>query len=819
MVDKGKERPSRPLVLRTAVEDSKKSKKASKKDSVKVSSAKHPAPQSTLFDLGVSVEVAGETQDLASSVITHPVEPEKLKGIDPSTVKFFRFDKRANAWQPIWNSGLNQEMGYAWAKVREAGTYILSGLPRDGLLRELLRAVAYKRLYEGSNTPNDAKAITDEAFAILQEVIPNELHELRRRMAVIDVQKRGIYAEEEVIRGNGGAIQPFPLPGGVNFEDLGKRVKEVKPLAGGFPEEALFFSPQQIIEGDSPLEDEEPELELEQPGRLSPILDLPFERDPEPPWLSRLKALDHIFKLDLIPKPSQLFCSFFSRNWWTYHHDERLSGVARCSNINSANVGGLRKRKDPLLDGPIISIPAIVNDRIYVGTGNSSTAASGSGGTLYKIKLSNGKIEKTFTFNTTPGEGSRQGFAGIGCSPAVTGGRVYFSGLDGKLYCLNAGSLALIWVTDLRNFDAAHNQPVTHNAAAEAEGWSGPLVVNGRVYVGFGEGESDTFGFVYCLDAKTGNVIWLFCTNKFGPGNNVPNVIPASVVGGPLPPGFTSQPDPPEKGASPWSSCCYNSQLDRVYIGTGNAIPDNPLPEPNYSNGCISLDATTGTFKGFFQPSSASSYRAVDDDVDVPAGPMLFRRDGELVLGIGSKNGSFFLLDPDTMSLINQRQLLPYDSAGNPFPAVDPGAGPHENMYGVFGTASVHSGLKRLYIGLGGYSGSIDHNTTPFMRVVDWTTLADAWATAGTNPPKYTVPVPPMYTTAGEAGLSSPAIVNDVVFISTTTSRLYAFDAATGLNLWASPSVGGSFYMMGPAIYRKYVVVGSQNGRLYIYSI
>ena len=149
----------------------------------------------------------------------------------------------------------------------------------------------------------------------------------------------------------------------------------MKPLAGGFPEEALFFSPQ-IIEADSPVEEEEPELELELPGKLSPTFELPFERDPEPPWLSRLNALDHIFKLDVIPKPSQLFCSFFSRNWWTYHHDVHLSGVARCSNINSTNVGGLKKKHDPLLDGPIISIPAVVNNRIYVGTGNSSTAAS-----------------------------------------------------------------------------------------------------------------------------------------------------------------------------------------------------------------------------------------------------------------------------------------------------------------------------------------------------------------------------------------------------------------------------------------------------------
>lgn len=797
-----KNKTREPVILNAGTE------KRSKKDSIAVRSAKHPAPQSALYDLGVTVEVSGQG-DLTSSIIVQPVDRETLKGIDPATVRFIRYDERSGSWQPIWNSGLNQELGYAWAKVREPGTYILSGLPRDGVLREVLRAVAYKRMYEGSSSAENAKALTDDAFSILRELPADTLNELRTRLAAIDAQTRGIYAEEDIVRGNGGAIQPFPLPGGGGFEEFGERLRKLQPSPGGLPEETLILSPQQFG-GDQP----SPELR----DQLDPRLDLAeIRRDAR--WIEKLNLRDYFSRFELIPWPYPFLCRLFTSDWWTYHHDAQLTGVATCSSINSTTVGGLTKKWDPLLDGPIISIPSIVNGRVYVGTGNSTTAASNSGGTLYKINLASGATEASFTFNTPVGDGARQGYAGIGCSPAITGGKVYFSGLNGKLYCLNATTLLPIWTTDLRNYDAAHNQPVTHNAFANAEGWSGPLVVNGRVYVGFGEGESNTFGFVYCLDANTGNVIWLFCTNKFGPGDNTPNVIPASVVGGALPAGFTSHADPAERGASPWSSCCYNYELNRVYVGTGNAIPDGPLPEANYSNGCISLDATTGTFKGFFQPPVASSYRPDDDDVDVPAGPMLFRREGKLVLGIGSKNGSFFLLDPDTMVSLKQRQLLPYDSSGNPFPAVDPGVGPHENYFGVFATASVHSGLKRLYIGLGGYGSAIDFNTTPFMRVVEWGSLADAWATAGTNPPKYTVPVPPMYTTAGESGLSSPAIVNDVVFISTTKSRLYALCAATGLCLWASPSVGGTYYMMGPAIYGKYVAVGSQNGRLYIYSI
>ena len=108
------------------------------------------------------------------------------------------------------------------------------------------------------------------------------------------------------------------------------------------------------------------------------------------------------------------------------------------------------------------------------------------------------------------------------------------------------------------------------------------------------------------------------------------------------------------------------------------------------------------------------------------------------------------------------------------------------------------------------------------MRAVDWNTLADAWATAGANPPKYTVPVPPMYTTPGETGLSSPAVVNDVVFISTSKPALYCLDAATGACLWLAPGIGTGSYAMGPAIYGNYVVVGIggfSGGRLNIYRL
>src|SRR5262249_19263845 len=125
-----------------------------------------------------------------------------------------------------------------------------------------------------------------------------------------------------------------------------------------------------------------------------------------------------------------------SSDWPMYHHDVEHTGLSSGpSTISSTTAGRLRLKATIPLDGPVISVPVGGAVKVYVGTGNSTTATNRSGGTLYKVDLATGTIEKTFPFATsttpTPG-GSRQGYAGIGASPAVVDGKVYFSGLDGK---------------------------------------------------------------------------------------------------------------------------------------------------------------------------------------------------------------------------------------------------------------------------------------------------------------------------------------------------------------------------------------------------
>ena len=792
---------------------------------IKLKSVDVPLSRSTLGDLGLATEVTGP-DEFSPVILVQPYDPGALTGIDAVSVHVFWWDEKSGSLRPVWKSGINLGLGFVWTEIQHPGVYVPIGLPRDRFLQEMVRAMARERKYLDPGSYEAGQALVKQVIAPVLETPEAELELLRQQLALLEVQTgNGLVDPREVRLGQDGAIAPYPLPGDAGIQELKDRLAGLEIPLEGLPEEALVYAPE-IFRDPSPpwqlpgggwIPDPEPEP-------LPWPIPLPFP----PRWPRPWPPIDwEIFLPPLLRLPFFRFCWFFSPNWWMHHHDEQHSGAASgCSNIRSTSVHRLHLHVPPIaLAGPIISIPSVVDGKIYVGTATSSLVTSG--GTLYKIDLLTGNVDATFSFS---GIGSRQGQTGICSSPAVVGNRVYFSGLNGKVYCLDATTLALVWVTDLRHTDLAHNQPVDHGTAL-SNGWSSPLVVNDRVYIGFGEGESNAFGFVYCLDANTGNVIWLFCTNLFpGVTDNSPNVIPPSSYSG-VPPGpFTkAAANPPQRGSSPWSACAYDSVLNRIYIGTGNAIFDDPLPDPKYASGVLALDATTGNVMGFFQPAPSDSYRPPADlDVDVPAPPMLFTRAGTRVVAVGSKNGSFFLLDAANLNtVLAKRQLLPYDSAGNPFPAIDPpdtfdpfgNVILRENRYGVFGTAAVHYGLGRIFVGLGGYSGAIDSNTTPFMRVLDWVTLGDSWTTLGTNPPKYNVPVPPMYLTPNECGLSSPAVVNDVVFVSTTKPGLYALNAATGLCLWSAAGLGSASYAFGPAIYGDFVINGLSNGNLYIYTL
>jgi outer membrane protein assembly factor BamB len=790
----------------------------------------NPLPHGTLGDIGLATEVRGPDR-FPQSILVVPFVPKQLVGIDAASVRVFRWEGETKTLQPSWNSGINVRMRFVWAKIDRPGVYVPLGLPRDRLLQEALRAMAHERHYVDTSSREEMQQVTRRGLEVLLKPPLEALHELRLLLTNVEFHTRAGISPQDVVVGRGGHLEPFPLPGNLSLGEFRRRLGQLETSPKGLPEEALFHPPEAWHD-------------REVPWPVRPDVPPP-DRWVDPNVLRRLSIFDHI-------NLGKWWPWFFCKDWWMYQHDPRHTGRASgWSNLRSTNVGTLVQHAAVPVDGPVITKPSIVAGKVYVGSGKTG---GGSGSTLYKIDLATGAKEGEFP---TSGSAFYSWYQGIGGSPAVVNGKVYFTAVHGKVYCVDAASMTpaaphppALWVTDLKNPDPAHKQPVNN---PNGDSWSGPLVVNGKVYVGSGEGESPaTYGFIWCLDAATGDVIWCFCTskfvNRFAPGTeNVPKDIPASVaMSNPLPAwataaGYTIHPDPlPDRstGCSVWSSCAYDSTLNRIYVGTGNSQYNVPpgfttaLPDKWYGSGLLSLDADTGEFKGFFQPAVDDSYWPGDLDIDVPGAPTLFSHGGKRVVAFGSKNGSFFLLNAEDLSVIAKRQLLPRTGGsglpgdrGTGIPTVVPTGGEGENSYGIMGTPALHAGLGRLYVGLGGYNGmhpdpvGIDPTRTPFLRVVDWQTLVDRWATAvgPDNVSRYTVPKPPMYTTL-EVGLSSPAVVNDVVFVATNKAALYALDAGTGLCLWSAPGLPAGAFCLGPAIYGNYVAIGAGNA-VYIYTL
>jgi outer membrane protein assembly factor BamB len=144
-------------------------------------------------------------------------------------------------------------------------------------------------------------------------------------------------------------------------------------------------------------------------------------------------------------------------------------------------------------NGYVDSTPAVANGVVYAGSndGNLYAVAQGSGTLRWRFKT-----------------GSR-----VASSPAVSDGLVYFGSYDGNFYALHASSGKLAWKFKTggeRRFEGTH----LHGSLPAPEVMpdpfdvylSSPAVWHDTVYFGSGDGN------VYALNAATGALVWKFKT-------------------------------------------------------------------------------------------------------------------------------------------------------------------------------------------------------------------------------------------------------------------------------------------------------------------
>ncbi len=219
---------------------------------------------------------------------------------------------------------------------------------------------------------------------------------------------------------------------------------------------------------------------------------------------------------------------------------------------------------------------------------------------------------------------------------ALYGDKVYVAALDARMIALDAKTGKEVWSKTLEDYKAGYTFTMA------------PMVVKGKVMVGFAGGEFGIIGQILALDAETGNEVWK-----------------ASTIPAPGEPGSETWGGDSAKygGGAAWNTASYDPELNLVYWGTGNPAPWNAAMRPGdnlYANSMIALDADSGKRKWHFQfvPADAWDYDSMNEPVliDVPRG-------GKTIKGLiqGNKNGHLYLLDRANGKFISSQPFTTVD--------------------------------------------------------------------------------------------------------------------------------------------------------------
>jgi outer membrane protein assembly factor BamB len=393
-------------------------------------------------------------------------------------------------------------------------------------------------------------------------------------------------------------------------------------------------------------------------------------------------------------------------------------------------------------------------------------------GFLYALRADDGTMAWSFRFKTHPGASYPQ--ASSATVADIDGRRRVFIGSGMTVYCLDAASGDPVW-----EFDAGTGCTDCDFLTERNEVLSSPAVFEGLVYFGmdvndFGAGK----GGFYAVDARRGVLRWYFdletaavCTPDDGDDvRRFDGYHDAAALG--LPEDFFATRrgcDFDRTGTAcgnVWSSAAIDPERGLLYTASSNCDTDDdpntvppPPPMPPYDEALFALDLRSGAPAWRWRP------REVDnDDLAIGAVPNLFEVEiaGALreVVGIGVKDGTYYLLDRDGVNEITGR-IEPYWQT-NTVPGGDFG--------GIIASAAVAEGKVLFGTAIG---TDIANPQKPSAWGLDAATGAVRWTNENALP-----------------SFSPASAIPGVVFLGSIGGSVSAYDSDSG-ELLAQLPVGG----------------------------
>jgi polyvinyl alcohol dehydrogenase (cytochrome) len=495
--------------------------------------------------------------------------------------------------------------------------------------------------------------------------------------------------------------------------------------------------------------------------------------------------------------------------------------------------------------GVIHATPVVVDGYVYFGTATDPT--------FYKL-TPDGKVRWSYR---NPARGPAPGRArgpqagatnasanrnvrfqssaeGIFASALVTEDSVFFSDIGGWFYALDRATGSERWKLNARGKEFPGAHPVNVFFAS-------PILADGHLIVGGGTLEqliaggvfyrgSSGRGFVMALEPTTGRIAWKYDVGPKPEPLNPPITIKDSwgdhtFYFGPA-------------TSSVWSTPSFDAESHTIFFGTDvNTAPRRPTPaDPRLSTpqscAVIALDARNGSERWVHQINPGdvwtNSMRGYDPkegrykDQSIGDTPKVYTipvgGTPTKVVGVGCKNGGFYILRADDGSLIDHTPIYNGPPSDPPSPEPDRRTIALPGLIGGIQTGCATDGTTV-------FTNSIDANQLgslerpaasgvpptggrvvaigPDARTERWRHERPKVAALGGPPPK------PVFTHVGDPVASGIAVANGVVYFTTVASgKLVALDAATG-SLLKEVEIGPVW--SGPSVSRGRVYVGTGN--------
>lgn len=339
-------------------------------------------------------------------------------------------------------------------------------------------------------------------------------------------------------------------------------------------------------------------------------------------------------------------------DWITVGGGTDEASYSRLTNITPANVAklGLAWSLDLPDEVTLEATPLAVDGTLYFSGGHAK---------VYAVDGVSGKLKWMYDPKTWSRRPEKMNF-GANRGLAYEDGRIFVAGSDGRVDALDANSGEVLWTADSIPDDP---QYAMNNSSGA------PRAMNGKVIIGGAGADGGARGFVTAFDSKTGKLLWRFFTvpgtaEQNRPENNGgdPAMEMAAKTWGR---DFTKHTG---GGGTVWNGMTFDPELNRIYIGVGNAGGYDPtVRDPGskgdnlFTSSIVALDASTGKYIWHYQenPRDSWDYKATPNIISAT-----LNIDGQTrkVLMHAPTNGFFYVIDRETGKLVNEPRATTFQN-------------------------------------------------------------------------------------------------------------------------------------------------------------